>query len=96
MSVFGLRVESPVALRWTQPDGELGYLLVGRCRNVRRRDVKENEIIVVGKADHHLRVRERSVAEEIAHGGGGRLENLVELLPSVDLFDLRVAIEVEV
>ena len=36
------------------------------------------EIIVVDEAHHHLRVGERPVAEEIAHGGGSRLQNLVE------------------
>src|SRR5688572_25961688 len=79
-----------------QTDGEVSYLLVGWNRNIGRWNVKQYKVIVVGEADHHLRCRERALAEKIPHRLDRRLQDLVELLPSVDLLDLCIPIEVEV
>ena len=67
-----------------------------RRGNTGRRHVEEDEVVVVGEAHHQARRAQRRVVEKLAHRGGGRLEHRVELLPPVDLFDLRVANEVEI
>ena len=67
-----------------------------RRRHAAGRHVEEDEVVVVGEAHHHARRAEIVVVEEIAHRARRRLEHGVELLPAVDLLDLRVAHEVEV
>ena len=59
--------------------------------------VKEDEVVIVGEAHHQARIaRCRRVVEKLAHRRRRRLENGIQLFPTVDLLDLRVADEVEV
>jgi hypothetical protein len=64
----------------------------------RRGDLgEEDEVIVRDVRHHHDVLGGRVLARvEVAHGGGGRLEYVVELLPAVDLLDLLVPHEVDV
>jgi hypothetical protein len=71
------------------------YIRIGH-RDIRRRNVKDHEVIVVREIHHHFGLGERTRRQEFANRAGGRLKNLVQLFPAVDLFDLGVAIEVEV
>ena len=57
---------------------------------------KEDEVVVVGKRDHQLRRRKRTLAEKIPHRFARRLQHAVQFLPAVDFFHLRIAVEVEV
>ncbi len=76
--------------------GELRDVAVRGGGNSLPRHVEEDEVVVVREAHHHPRGTMRVLVEEGAHGGGSRLEHLVELLPAVDLLDLGVAHEVDV
>src|SRR3982751_1453247 len=69
---------------------------VGRRGSIVLRHVEEDEIVVVRKSHHQLRGRQRTLVEESAHGFARRLEYTIELLPSVNFFDLGVPVEIEI
>src|SRR6185437_16646871 len=64
-----------------------GCPLSGTCRKMKSSSFE---------ADHHAYRAECVRVEELPHRARRRLEHLVELLPAVDLLDLRVAHEVEI
>ena len=86
----------PVADEELQLPPRFGDPRVRRYRLSLLRDLQKDEVIVVRKADHHSRGADRARVEEIVHGPRGGLQHLIELLPAVDLLDLRVAHEVQI
>src|SRR3954468_19738117 len=79
-----------------ETSNHLGNLTVRGGRDSRRGNVEEDEVVVVREAHHEPRRTQRGVVEKLADGSGSGFQNRIELLPPVDLLDLRVAHEVEV
>ncbi len=75
---------------------EIAVVALLAARRLDRRHVEEQKVVVVGVAQRESRSAKRGFGEDSRELASRGIENCVELLPPVDLFDLGVPIEVQI